>query len=147
METLAHSHPRQGQSPPRQDVSHQLPCPLLPAAPSAHHSQRRPGDGPEAGRHPGVRQTREPAQPEGQCLCLLCQSRQVTCQRPSATSNPHPASASLGFSNCKSPINKEIDISYKRAWLCHWGCGAPWTRGAGTGQALLSAGKSTFPDL
>ncbi|XP_019508083.1 PREDICTED: ATP-binding cassette sub-family C member 8 isoform X1 [Hipposideros armiger] len=77
-------------------------------APCAHHPECRPGDCPETRCHPGVRQAREVAQPEGQCLRLLCPRRQMTCQSPSAIRAPPCPHLPPGFSNCKSLVNKEI---------------------------------------
>ncbi|XP_036283428.1 ATP-binding cassette sub-family C member 8 isoform X1 [Pipistrellus kuhlii] len=61
---------------------------LLHPAPCAHHPERRPGDRPEAWRHPRVRHAGEAAQPEGQRLCLLRPRRQVTSRSPSAIPCP-----------------------------------------------------------
>ncbi|XP_014385072.1 PREDICTED: uncharacterized protein LOC102257532 isoform X1 [Myotis brandtii] len=80
-----------------QEGCHRLPRPspttltsplLLHSAPCAHHPECRPGDRPEAWRHPRVRHAGEAAQPEGQRLRLLRPCRQVTSRSPSAIPCP-----------------------------------------------------------
>ncbi|XP_015425504.1 PREDICTED: ATP-binding cassette sub-family C member 8 isoform X2 [Myotis davidii] len=61
---------------------------LLHSAPCAHHPECRPGDRPEAWRHPRVRHAREAARQEGQRLRLLRPCRQVTSRSPSAIPCP-----------------------------------------------------------
>lgn len=122
-----------GRKPSAAPFPHHPDQPLpLRAAPCAHHPECRPGDRPEAWCHPRVRHAREAAQPEGQRLCLLRPCRQVTCWSPSTTPRPILAHLLLGFSNCKSLVNKEIGYFLPEALVLagrgRGGLWVPWSQ-------------------